>query len=750
MGTKRVKYIEDIVVDIKMKENIFEYKEHLNINDSVKMKAYNNILCHVLKDCDFDTLNWTTYINCLRKKIDIKTGTSHTCVLTSFIFYLIDNNSYPGDDKEYFIQKRSLLENYFKGGAKDIDSKLSGDIQPYGVIKMEQNDNTRVFLFADITKDIAILIDEYFNVPHAIYNTRKKDDYDSIFFTKFTKSLDNIYIVNTIDDLNDNTFIQQFNYFSELGWSSKKLGFVLKFYIYVQYRISNDVVNKRFPLYDINTLKYNTITSKLQEGYKIVKYSIYDEPKFYPRILLKENNMDLNSSRANDTLTMFDFTVVTNKYFQKLCFEFLWQDVNHSLMCRRDVFYPLKEFLVFLSDTKNNDNSHKSIEITIDNISEYKNLIINHGFKDGNILRRCGAVKQFLNFLDRRNIYHPDALCFTLLTHKDDDGESYTESFSQQEIFLLLDSFKDRYEKETVSELNCLYELYYYALSIFSISEIRLSSILALSIDSLKTTLNKKGQEEYKLLVHAKSSGTEPEEYNITKYVKNLFCEVINKTIKFRDDCPENIKKSLFICQNRYRGGISRLRDNSFREYYDRICDDYKVRRLKLGAVRNYYMQNVSKFVNSNGYDSMLIEKLSKHSSAIHNKHYDDVDIKDFCQRFYDVEIGSVYLKGKIENENTYPVAQTVGNGCGHCSLERCSLIGKLDCFMCEHFVTTLESIPYFEQEIEKIDKLIYEQKIQHEKEFLNSKKKLFVAYLEKLLELEVQINGNKQICNRL
>ena len=56
---------------------------------------------------------------------------------------------------------------------------------------------------------------------------------------------------------------------------------------------------------------------------------------------------------------------------------------------------------------------------------------------------------------------------------------------------------------------------------------------------------------------------------------------------------------------------------------------------------------------------------------------------------------------------------------------------------MCQHFVTTLDCMNYYKSEIDKIDDLIYEQKIKHEQEFLVSKKRLLVAYLEKLMELE-------------
>ena len=62
---------------------------------------------------------------------------------------------------------------------------------------------------------------------------------------------------------------------------------------------------------------------------------------------------------------------------------------------------------------------------------------------------------------------------------------------------------------------------------------------------------------------------------------------------------------------------------------------------------------------------------------------------------------------------------------------------------MCDKFVSTIDCIPFFEKEIELIDDMILKQTIPHEKEFLNSKKRLNVAYLAKLYELEDRINGS-------
>ena len=334
---------------------------------------------------------------------------------------------------------------------------------------------------------------------------------------------------------------------------------------------------------------------------------------------------------------------------------------------------------------------------------------------------------------------------YALLVAKAPEGTgTYKEAFTKEEMNSIVEAMKEKIKEQSHKQRAELYQLYLYAFSIYSISDIRLSSLFALTTDCVKTTLNNKGNHEYKIVVKSKTSGSEPEEYNITKYVKKIVDEILDYTKKYRDNCPENLKNILFICQTEYRSGISQLKQSSFAEYFMKILINNNIRKLRLSAVRNYYMQNVSNYVFSNGHDKSLVEKLTNHTLRVHLTNYDDIDIKNFCQNYYNVEIGNVYLKGEVKEENKFPKQQTVANGCGHCSLKKCALIGKLDCFMCEHFVTTLDCIPYYKNEIEKIDEMIKNQKIKHEQEFLISKKKLLVAYLEKLMELEAEKNEEK------
>ena len=154
-------------------------------------------------------------------------------------------------------------------------------------------------------------------------------------------------------------------------------------------------------------------------------------------------------------------------------------------------------------------------------------------------------------------------------------------------------------------------------------------------------------------------------------------------------------------------------------------------------AIRNYYQQQVSEYIDREGYNPMLAEKLGKHSISIHAKYYDKVDIKEVCYKEKRIEIGNIHLAGKVETINKFPVESTVENGCGHCSLSKCNFRGNLNCFMCKHFVATLDCIDFYELAIEEFDYLLTKNMPQHEKKVsIIQQRRIHLAYLNELKKL--------------
>ena len=734
-------------LDKKTYNILFDFLNELSTTSSEqKVMFYSKFLGNTFNNNSIDNFDWDFMINHSEVPENFVRKMAYPfTMLCTLLVYLLNNNLYKQNDKDDVYKVKEDLEYILKATIKNMDRKIRKGLKPWNIIKMKQLDkrlaNEIDYVYVPgASKEICELISDYFNKPDEVINPRIKEFYDTLVLNLFVDSLENKFKVEKIEDFNDDVFEQQFFYFVNNKYSLKIIGFIIKFHIYIQYKMGNKLSNEKYKKFDVNILKYNMIMSKLIEGYKIVNYSVYDKPQYYDKLIIKENNMDLKSTKPKDMIIPLDFSEIKSEYLKKVLLDYFWKNNTNSLSEKRHSFYIAKDFLILYEKRKSENITKDNFIINIEDITSYKQNIINDENKSDT--KRSSGLRKFIKFLEDNKICAIEAIYYRLLATKENDHENgYKEAFTKEEMEKITNAMKEEIKKQTQMQRADLYQLYLYAFSIFSISDIRISSIFALTTDCIKTTLNSKGNVEYKVVVQSKTSGSETEEYNITKYVKKIIDEVIAYTNKFRESCPTNLKDILFICQNQYRGGITQLRVSSFGEYFTRILENYNIRKLRPAAVRNYYMQNVSNYVFSNGYDKSLIEKLTNHSLQVHLNHYDDVNIMDFCQNFYNVEIGNVYLKGEVKEENEFPKQQIVVNGCGHCSLKKCALIGKLDCFMCEHFVTTLDCIPYYKNEIAKIDDMIKNQKIKHEQEFLISKKKLLVAYLEKLMELEAEKN---------
>lgn len=513
------------------------------------------------------------------------------------------------------------------------------------------------------------------------------------------------------------------------------------FYIWIQSNMKENTRKKAFKKVTPELIKNPHIITFLLDDYEVVNYSIYEEPPKSDKWILQGQQTTMHKTAEADKITCFDTTSLNNKYLKQWIKECFWFDTSHHINCRKKEYNALFKFLKIVDDRLNDDEIP---QITKEDILSFKAQCIGGGITDATISRKLAIVKFFLNFIEDKEYMIIDELCYRFLSFHDSKNNGYKETYTKEEIKQLLNAYKDSYKKYKDKDRQLLYILYYYIVAIQSLSEMRISTILNLKIDCLVKTLERNGQDEYKVVVYSKTSGREPDEYNITHYVKSLIDEVITLTADLRNETNGIAKDYIFIYKRHNRKLISIVRQDALSTYHKDVCSEYGIRQLNLGAIRNYYQQQVSEYVAKNGDDPMLVERLSKHGINVHIQHYDAVNITDFCQMLHEVEIGSIELKGDVQEINDKPAEAAVAKGCGHCSQQTCTLTGNLDCLMCSNFVATLDCIPQFEKEIELINEQILNEPLQHEKEFLINKKRLNVAYLAKLCELEVKVNANK------
>lgn len=668
------------------------------------------------------------------------------------------------------LDKQKCLKGHLSGkisqNAEAIKAAISSSIKNKKNIFMTLNFNPNSLVLTPIKRNVLgmdtnvvfvveglnfqqnCFITQYINTMSASTLNSKLGHHFPLLFEVLANSN---CLYSEIQFYNDDTFFEQFktidrnisNKKTTSGFSLKKyiLGELVLFYKWIQTNLNKSSRESTFKKITPEVLKMPSLVKYLLSGYEIVNYSIYEEPPHGEKWLIQGHQISLHKTSEADKITKFDVSIIKNKYLKQWIKECFWFDTSHHINNRSKEYNTLISLLCSI-DKKVCHNALP--EITIDDILEYKAKCVGENCSDGAVSRKLGMVRFFLNYIEDKGYLSINELIYRLLSHHDSKNTNkYKVAYTKEEIKELLAAYKLSYESCKDSDRKLLYKLYYYIIAIQSVTEMRISTILNLKTDCLIKTLERNGQNEYKAVVYSKASRRDPDEYNITYYVKSLIDEVIQLTADLRKESTGVEKGYVFIYKRHNRRAISIVRQDGLSWYHKQVCKQYKIKQLQLGAIRNYYQQQVSEYVSSRGDDPMLIERLSKHGINVHIQYYDAIDIQDFCQKFHQVEIGSIALKGNIQKTSNAHAKSVVANGCGHCSSPKCALVGNLDCLMCNNFVATLDCIPQFEKEIEIIDKKILEEPLQHEKEFLINKKRLNVAYLAKLYKLEEENNAN-------
>ena len=66
----------------------------------------------------------------------------------------------------------------------------------------------------------------------------------------------------------------------------------------------------------------------------------------------------------------------------------------------------------------------------------------------------------------------------------------------------------------------------------------------------------------------------------------------------------------------------------------------------------------------------------------------------------------------------------------------------NLDCPICKDFATTIDRLPYFEEQVRLLDQKIMAASIPHDKEDLVNIKRLFLRYIEEILKKKEAIEN--------
>jgi len=667
--------------------------------------------------------------------------TNTTNINLLFMDYLIQNGLYYGNYKDEFINNRENILKFAHFNFKKLDKPLSQKgITPYSIIICETSfasKNQQIAVFINYKhKGLVDTIRRYLT-EESIFSFIEKTPYINMF-EMILESMEDKYELYDVNSFSDDTFFQSFNYLNN-KINRKGLTALINFYLWVLKNIDDNAKLNNFRLLRETTLKYLFLLPRLEDGFRLVNYNTYEDPPIYPKMLLTPTSSYMVGASQIDRVAVLNISEINNIVLQKFYIEFYWKEQSCNFFLRHKSYSPLRNFLKIL-DCKYKGNKTE-IEISAHDINEFQSIYLSQNLANSTIAKKYLVIKHFLDFLEKNKYVRIEPLLYRMLIHKDNEKNSYKEAYTKDEIQRLKCALEKAYKDEQGQIINSLYQIYYYVFLIMTASEIRLSSIMYLQVNCIQQTLSQKGRSEYKVLINSKTDDGEMEEINITNYVKKIIDEVVAATKEIREMAGSPEKSMLFIYLRIGKKAISSIRFDQFTTYIKRVCKEHNIDYKRSAGIRNYYMQTVSNYISKTGKNATLIPILTHHSSKVHAASYDKVNMIDFCQKYYHVEIGNVYLTGQISNNSVFDDESKVVNGCGFCSQKHCIKQGKLDCFMCSSFVTTISCIPYYESEIEALDKQLMNEKISHEKDFLLSKKKLLVGYLSQLMGLKGEVN---------
>lgn len=691
-----------------------------------------------LADKQLDDITW----NWLIANVEIVPQNQIQIFIKYFLF-IVKKGMYHGYGADFIFKNIDRFERMrHNGGLRKGILTYSNRITPYSFFMQESRSNAYMVYIPNADETMYNFMNGYFDfikefIQGKAYNKWGVFRMVNIVFANYQGNL------SRPEDYNDNTFIEQFNIITKhfvfsptKSKSSKQIiyGQLVGFYLYIQRVLDPKIRDTNFKLYDSTILKYQNLNYALNNGYTVVNYNIYGSVPEQDKLLINPKDMKLRGSGNIDHPIMFDVTPVANRTLRKWVKECFWFDMNHNFSTRPKKYSPL---IKFLSLVANRIGKAALPKFSLEDVLTYKQQLFTSNITNAAISGKLSMVRFFFKYLEKKNYIIIDPLLYRMLQHVDNPDHPYTEAFTKEEIHALSDAYRQYADENSNTIYGILYQQYYYIFQILCASNIRLSNLLETKVDSLKPTLTRNYTTEYVLEIKSKTSGDGMTRYNITNYVKELIVEVSKQSAELRSIAMGPEKDYIFIYQRSSYNAISFISATSFRLFHKKMCKNAKVRILPVGAIRNFYEQTAGKELQKIGYPTGLVEAVTGHTVNVQNKYYDKLDIVEFCERFYTVEIGSIHIAGQIKASDDASDTQTVMDGCGHCELDHCLLKGNLECFMCEHFVATIKNIPYFEQMVKQYDNAILSESMQHEKEFLNTKKSLCVAYLSRLYTLK-------------
>ena len=727
----------NIIYDDKMRNALLDFYNKVGLNTS--QQKYLNTYLSKYENVKLDTLNWETICDITLSIDSSFLSTYFGAYNLNFFVYLVENNLYKdsGISSDVILNIPNLpIKKSYRTMIFDKNINLGNLIICKGIDR--KNDYKEYHIMIDTKLDNPFLVEllDGFYKCGLFSNSRDYNDYN--FARKFYKSYDKFSSFGDISDFNFEVFEKQFNFYKE---KKTELSSLIKFYIYLHSKYEY-IFKTNDPVDMFWMTRHPNFTNQFKDGFRLVDLNPIEPYPTNDRWMLRPNGHENFTTRLNETsyLTV-DFTRVKYAEYRPFLKDFFWTSTT-TLLVTRGYFYYIVEFLNFIYEHKTL-NIKKCIDynkITSSEIYSYIGYISNkYGLKTYN--DKAKAVKNFL----QKKYLNVEPAVFDFLVHAGNTTPPGGKSIPEDEVKKLDEHLlKLSYDNDTNY-------IYYIIFKLALHTNFRISYLLSITTDSIKEAM-KKGQ--YYILAVTKTSDKEKVKEHISKYDHRYLEEAVRITAPLRCKAPKEYKNFVFLHDRQHNKikGVTPINPTNFNTFLKSECKSIGLPKYTAQNIRDTSITRAIDFAVENGLSRQETEMLIRGKRSIKLKHYyDKLESKLFVEATYGVIIGNVDLKGQIletTDSSSFSKDEIMDDGCGFCKEDECRIHKDIGCPMCKYFIVTLDRIPFYIKKLEQLDIAIENETIEHEKEHLIAIKKLYAAYLSKLLDIKqkLELKQNQNI----
>lgn len=712
-----------------MRNVIIEFLEHttLNLNASAtyKNRAYYSNLSVLFGDFELSDIDWIDLQNL------VKENSEEVKVVSDFLVFLLEQDYYKGFHKNKLLDlKPYLLSEVNKSYSLSIfDPK--NNIESFFTFK-----HGKQYKLVYIPLEKSYLKTLLFDF--VVYSGKGRAVRDKRFFEVFETSMCGEE-VKKLSDFNYQVFNKQFKYFSDQQFTIDSKYTLVAFYIYLSTLPGGEKIFTKEDPINLYFLIRNKFVLMYSQGYRVVSHNNIDEiPEWDMWVLRNDGPKNFGNTLISSDMPSIDFTAIINPKHRQWVKHWCWK-FSKNIMCMQRESLIFKDFLNFISNlqdekivifTKRTDTKY---DIIPEHISTYRNEIAygkERKVSSTTVRQKIFYVRSFLGFIEQENLGKVDPMCYKYCVTRGFIKTNDSDPLSDENVKCLLVELSKR-ASEGNKDVHYLYFVMVY-MQLFT--ELRISHIRAITIDSIKTDLKNKSYIE----MQTKVSAGENKKIQITKNVKKMLDTVIVKTENLRNECKDPETKTLLFIQSGNRNIIRNISESPFYKHLTSTATSLGF-ECNSSNLRDTYMTKAMEAEIEGLISEFSRGVLTDHASTrTDDAHYAKADIRKILQITYNIIIGDVNINGEIVSHipmEEIVAEKQVSNGCGLCKSPTCVLKNNLDCLMCQNFITSYEFINAFEIEIAKLDCMYENQYLQHEKEHIQQIKRLCLEYISRILE---------------